>query len=161
MGLRFDDQRLGNCFFVTTTFRDWIEYGNTPGVYEVLADSCRYYIKKYDAQLIGYVFMPSHLHLLLLISGEELAHFVRDFKKYVSQKAFKDIGVRDRHIWMAGYDRQVIYSEDVFRTKLDYIHNNPVKAGLVDNPGDWTRSSAVDYLSEDESLIPVWKNWMF
>jgi len=161
MGLRFDNQRFGNCFFVTTTFRGWTPFGNKPGVYEVLADSCQFYLGKYDAQLIGYVFMPSHVHLLLLIDGKDLANFVRDFKKYVSQKALKDIGIRDWNIWVAGYDRQVIYSEDVFRTKWDYIHNNPVRGGFVGDPVDRRWSSAADYFSVKGGLIPIWKEWMF
>jgi putative transposase len=161
MGLRFVNQGFGICFFVTTTFRDWNRFGNTPGVYETLADSCRHYAREYNAQLIGYVFMPSHLHLLILIDGKELANFMRDFKKYVSQKAMKDIGIRDKQIWQPGYDRQVVYSEEVFRTKLEYIHNNPIRGGLVENPADWKWSSALDYLAEREGPIPVWKDWMF
>jgi putative transposase len=39
-----------------------------------------------------------------------------------------------------------VFSEIKAREKPDYMHNNPVKAGLVDNPVDWPYSSARWYL---------------
>jgi REP element-mobilizing transposase RayT len=161
MGLRFDNQKYGQCFFATTTFHNWADYGNIPGVYEAIADSIMYYAKKYNAKITGYVFMPSHLHLLLVLDGKHLANYMRDFKKFVAQKAMRDLGIKDNPIWAVGYDRQVVYTEEVFRTKLDYIHNNPMKSGYVSKAEDWRWSSAGDYLTGTEGTIKIWKAWMF
>jgi len=49
-------------------------------------------------------------------------------------------------VWQEGSHPQMIVSEDMLRQKIDYIHYNPVKAGLVDKPEDWPYSSARDYL---------------
>ncbi len=161
MGLRFKNQKYGQCFFVTTTFHEWTEYGDIPSVYEALADSCRYYSHKYGARIIGYVFMPTHLHMLILIDGKQLPNFMRDLKKYVAQKVMKDLGIKDDKIWMAGYDRQAVSTEMVFRTKLDYIHNNPVRSGYVKGPEKWQWSSAGDYLTGTSGMIDIWKDWLF
>jgi len=161
MGLRFENQNLGQCFFVTTSYYEHQAYGLVSGVYEALADSCRYYMHKYNAKLAGYVFMPTHIHLLIIVDGEKLADFMRDFKKYVAQKAMKDLGITSHRIWASGYDRQAIYTEKVFRTKLDYIHNNPVKGGLVSTREKWSWSSAVDYFTDRKGEIEVWREWMF
>ena len=94
---------------MTTTFNNWENYGYTDGVYEKLYDSIKLYLEKYDSRLLGYVFMPSHLHLLLWIDGNRLSGFIRDFKKFVSQEAFKDIGINDKKIWMEGFD-SIVFS---------------------------------------------------
>ncbi len=159
MGLRLKEQIYGNCFFVTTTFNNWENYGNIDGVYEKLFELLVLYLKKYKGKLMGYVFMPSHIHLLIEIEGKNLSPFMRDFKKYISQKAFKDIRIDNNKIWMDGFDRVVIYSEVVLLQKLEYIHHNPVKAGFVNNANDWKWSSAQDYSSDKIVNFIVFTNW--
>ena len=159
MGLRFASQIFGSCFFVTTTFKDWRNYGQVAGLYQKLAESLLLYLAKYDALLLGYVFMPSHLHLLIIIDGQRLSGFMRDFKKYFAQKAIKDCGIFESQIWEAGFDRVAVFSEDIFRIKLQYIHNNPVKSGLAVTINDWRWSSAKYYDGDESGIIPVWKEW--
>jgi len=161
MGLRFSAHMSGACFFVTTTFNRWREYGRLEGVYDALIDSIKHYLTKYGARMPAYVLMPTHLHLLLIIEGDRLSGFMRDFKKYLAQKAIRELGIRDLPIWRPGYDRQVIYSETVFRTKVTYIHENPVRYGLVERAEQWVWSSAGDYFSDKPGPMPVWKEWMF
>lgn len=105
--------------------------------------------------------MPSHMHLLILINGQRLPDFMRDFKKFVAQQSMKNLGILDRPIWQEGYDRQVIYSEEAFRTKVEYIHNNPVKQGLVRQAHDWIWSSAAAYAGDLNGPLSVWKDWDF
>jgi putative transposase len=159
MGLRFPQQKHGTCFFVTTTFRDWTPLGNIEGFYPALAESLAFCAKKYDASIAGYVLMPGHLHLVLFIPGSKLSDFMRDFKKFIAQKVIKDLKVNMSTVWKPRYDRVVIYSEKVLRQKLNYIHHNPVKSGLVQNAEDWQWSSARNYASDNQGPIPVWKDW--
>jgi putative transposase len=158
MGLRYPDQKNGEWFFVTTTFSDWRPLGETPDFYERLAESLTYSAKKRDAQLAGYVFMPTHLHMIVGISGVHLGELMRNFKKFVGQKVAKDLGLAGP-IWMPRYDRVVIGSERVFRTKLTYIHENPVRSGLVSDKSDWKWSSAADYYSDRQSPVSVFRGW--
>ena len=46
------------------------------------------------------------------------------------------------------------------REKLNYIHLNPLRAGLVENPQDYPYSSFRNYVLDDESLIQVDKDWL-
>ncbi len=103
--------------------------------------------------------MPTHIHLVLFIEGLKLSAFMRDFKKFIAQKVIRDLKGNASSVWKPTYDRVVIYSDRILRQKLDYIHRNPVKGGLVDNPEDWEWSSARDYASDIEGVIPVWKGW--
>ncbi len=161
MGLRYADQIFGACFFVTTTFKDWNEHGRRDGVYEALTDSLTFSLEKYDAKLPAFVLMPSHLHLLIIVDGKSLSSFMRDFKKFVAQKAFRDLGIHDSQVWMPRYDRVVVASEVVFRTKVEYIHANPVRSGYVTDSADWKWSSAGCYLEDRAPVVPVWKEWLW
>jgi REP element-mobilizing transposase RayT len=158
MGLRFEGQKYGECFFITTSFLDRKPLGNIKGVYEILAESLNFRVEKSGARLLSYVFMPSHIHLVLLIEGKILPGLMRDFKKYTAQKHLIKL-CKSNPIWQPRYGRQAIWSEKILQTKINYIHNNPIKAGLVDSIEDWQYSSAADYLGRDNGPVVVWKNW--
>ncbi len=84
---------------------------------------------------------------------------MRDFKKYIAQRSFPNLGINDNPIWMPRFDRVAINTESVFRTKLEYIHYNPVKAGLVSKAEDWRWSSAKAYNTAETTDISVWTDW--
>jgi len=158
MSLRFKQQIFGDCFFITTSFIDRIKLGNKKGVYEALAESLNYRLEKTGSKLIAYVFMPSHLHLVLFIKGRRLAGFMRDFKKYTAQKAVGEVAEMKK-VWQDRYDRQAIWTEKVLLTKINYVHYNPVKSGLVEAPEAWYYSSAADYAEREDGPVKVWKDW--
>ncbi len=160
MGLRFPGQESNDCFFVTTSFHNHIRHGNIEGVYDILGDTITYKLDKLDAKMIGYVFMPSHIHLLMIIEGAYLSGFMRDVKKYTAQKALNALAYNGK-LWQSRYDRVAITSTKVLQTKLNYIHNNPVKAGLVEFPEAWKYSSAGFYWMEQQGIVPIWNEWRF
>lgn len=159
MGLRFSQQQYGTCFFVTTTFKEWAPLGNLNGFYPALTESLVFCTTKFSVLIAGYVLMPTHIHLLIFVDGLKLSGFMRDFKKFIAQKVIRDLKGKGESVWMHRYDRVAIYSNRILREKLNYIHHNPVKAGLVKNSEDWEWSSARDYTSGVEGKIPVWKGW--
>ncbi|MEW6051312.1 MAG: hypothetical protein AB1644_09675 [Candidatus Zixiibacteriota bacterium] len=144
---------------MTTTFAEWRRLGDWPGVYEALSDSLAHYAVVYRAKIAGYVFMPSHLHVVLFIDGKQLGPFMRDLKKFTAQKSLPVLGINKSPVWMPRYDRVQIEAEEILRIKLDYIHQNPVRAGLVIRPELWRWSSAADYLAGSPGPVPVWKDW--
>jgi putative transposase len=158
MGLRLKNQDLGECFFITNSFRDHNPWGNMRGVYEILVKAIAYQLNETQSKLVAYVLMPSHLHAILFINGKSLSNFIRDFKKFTSQKALFDI-CGTQLIWQQRYDRQVIISDKVLSTKINYIHQNPVKAGLVKESKDWKWSSAGDYIDGRKGPLDVWMEW--
>ena len=56
-----------------------------------------------------------------------------------------DKKIKNYRFWQEGNDAQGIYLNDYFNQKLNYTHENPVKAELVDKPEDYRYSSAIDY----------------
>lgn len=111
-------------------------------------------VDKHQASLYGYALMPNHIHLLLQLMGgiRGLGNFVRDFKSLSARQLYPAC----HGIWMPRYDELTIVSERQFRVKLEYIHNNPVKAGLADEPQHYKFSSAKLWMDERSgSLIEV------
>ncbi len=61
----------------------------------------------------------------------------------------------DHQVWQEGYHPELIESDGMLRQKMEYIHNNPVKRGLVAAPEHWLYSSARNYLVGDSSVIEL------
>jgi len=71
-------------------------------------------------------------------------------KSYKTESAYQ--------FWEEGSHPQVIQGDDMMFQKLEYIHNNPVKRGYVDDPLHWRYSSARNYAGM-EPLLPVETDW--
>ncbi|MBM4067104.1 MAG: transposase, partial [Planctomycetes bacterium] len=61
----------------------------------------------------------------------------------------------DYQVWQEGIHPQLILNEEMLMQKIEYIHYNPVRHGLVDAPEHWRYSSSRNYLLNDHSVIPV------
>ena len=65
---------------------------------------------------------------------------------------------REFQLWQEGIKPKLIQGEQMMRDRIDYIHNNPVKRGYVDEPHHWKYSSARDYLGI-RGLLEVERIW--
>lgn len=99
--------------------------------------------------------MPNHVHLLIkTYENYPLSSIVHSWKSYTAHKISKLLKTRDTGetpvlpeykndvIWQVEYWDRFIRDENHFRYAVDYIHQNPVKAGLCDKVEDWKWSSA-------------------
>ena len=130
-------------------------------------------------RIIGYVLMPEHCHLLIWPSeladpsqimqklSERTANFIlRNLRRNAALPRCRkmlscfELPLSVHHhahyrVWhRGGYDMN-IWSEKKRKEKLTYMHNNPVKRGLVGQPGDWPWSSWRFYYLEDSSLLSM------
>ena len=173
--------RLGfdfnTCYFVTTTFREWMHLFLDESYFHVAAESLNHCCTKYKSDVIGYVFMPSHIHLILFFNeSPACSDFMRDFKKFTSgtfrtmidKSGNHDVLERLRYehdkqlfkVWMTRFDAIVIQHKLVLETKMKYIHTNPVESGLVEFEEDYKWSSARWYKEEKiESVVRLRHAW--
>ena len=96
--------------------------------------------KRGDFLLFGYAAMPTHIHLLLSPQEQNLIRVMRDIKSRTGY----DIARRRKTsggIWQERYFDTIVRRVRDFWQKLDYIHRNPVEAGLVSDPAKWNWSS--------------------
>ena len=61
----------------------------------------------------------------------------------------------DFQVWQEGFHPQLIQSEEMLLQKIVYIHQNPIKRGLVDRPEEWRYSSARNFICGDSSVIEI------
>ncbi|QDT66105.1 REP-associated tyrosine transposase [Calycomorphotria hydatis] len=118
----------------------------------------------FSATCIGYVVMPDHVHAMVWFPKPHcLSDFMRNWKESSSFRAaeflkssnyFKDIGTDDP-FWQPKYYPFSLYSRDKVEEKLDYMHENPVRAGLVKRAVDWPWSSARWYLEGRQTGVPL------
>ncbi len=111
---------------------------------------------RYKFALLGYVFMPEHVHLLISESPESPpARVIQVFKQRLSRRmrgkkrtASNQMSLRFsnpedplRRFWQRRYYDFNVYSRAKIIEKLHYMHANPVREKLVKHPGDWPWSS--------------------
>ena len=114
----------------------------------------------------------------MIASAENLGKEIGDFKSYTARRIIdffeaRNVAVilrqlkyrKDKHkldrefqLWQEGSHPQAIQNDDMMLQKLEYIHNNPVVRGFVDDPTHWRLSSARNYAGQP-GLIPVTTEW--
>lgn len=129
--------------------------------------------------LLAYVVMPNHIHLLVHVDGDgdlgiQLSGLKRKYGhealQYLKEKSpalalelvVTDHGKRVYRFWQTGggYDRNV-FSDDAIRKAIEYIHNNPVKAGQVGTPEEYAWSSARFWLKGEGTPIALeYPEWL-
>ena len=110
-------------------------------------------LKNQEGRCLGFVIMPEHVHALVHFPDKgQLSTFMNQWKRRSSIElkglyrtklsAYSEQIDLDDPMWQPKYYVFNVYSEAKAREKLDYMHNNPVKAGLVKKAVDWLHSSA-------------------
>ena len=75
--------------------------------------------------------------------------------------SLKELQENDYKLWKPRFDDLIVNSEKQLKIKMEYIHNNPVKAGFVEHAEDWTYSSAVDWLTARRGLLSIDKEYQW
>jgi putative transposase len=121
------------------------------------------------AHCVGFVVMPNHVHAIVWfpVTGQ-LSVFMQQWKRLTSFQIGRLVRsklvryaekIADKDpFWQAKYYSFNLYSEEKVREKLTYMHENPVRAGLVDRPCDWPFSSARHY--EQGRIVGVPVRWI-
>ena len=151
-------------YFITSTIVEWIPVFTRANYFQIITDSLSFCRQNKGLQIFAYVVMDNHLHLI--VSSPNLSEILRDFKSFTAKEILKLARkenkrwllnqleyYKKRHkkgsthqVWQEGVHPQKILSETTLREKLNYIHNNPVRAGYVEKPEHWIYSSATNYL---------------
>ena len=96
-------------------------------------------------RLIAWVIMSNHIHTLIKVYDRfPLEEIIHSWKSYTAHEINKTLK-RQGPIWFPDYWDRYIRDEKHFLNAVEYIHNNPVKAGLVDDAVDYKFSSASEW----------------
>lgn len=154
-------------YFLTFQIVGWVDVFTREAYREIITESLKYCKDEKQLKVHAYVIMSNHVHCILS-TDFNLSDIVRDFKKYTSKQILKAINTENesRKEWMlmvfryfAKYNKRVekyqfwthenyaveLTSNEMIDSRIDYIHNNPVKAGIVENDFEYLYSSARNF----------------
>jgi putative transposase len=112
----------------------------------------------YGFYLCGYVVMPEHVRLLISEPERSRLHTAIQMLKQNVACQLRDVA-GGRPFWQARYYDFNVWSEEKRIEKLRYMHRNPVKRGLVQNPEDCLWSSFRHYISGVEGVVEIESQW--
>lgn len=167
--------------FVTSTVVAWIDALSREVYKEIICASlsfCRNEDK--GMRLHGWVIMNNHVHLIISASpGKLIENIMRDFKKFTSKKMVAAIAEnpqesrrewmlnmfgyagrnnnsnKEYQFWQQDYHPIALNTPEKTAQRLKYLHENPVRAGIVWYAEHYKYSSAIDYYTDKTGLLPI------
>ena len=165
-------------YFITSSIVGKLPLFRDQKIIAMITDGLAFLIKDRNIQIYAYVIMPDHIHLIA--EGKELSKHVSSFKSFSARQiidylisqgrthelsTFRNLKLahkkdREHQVWSEGFHPKQISSDEMMEQKINYIHHNPVKAGLVANELDWQHSSARFYAGKPSHLpLTSLGNW--
>jgi REP element-mobilizing transposase RayT len=174
-GYRIRDQSATH--FLTFSIMGWIDIFSRQRYKDLILESFQYCRNKKGLLIGGYVIMTNHIHVIWTAAHHNLSDIVRDFKTFTSKAITASIQDEPESrrdwllymfsfyanrtnandyfkVWTGNNHPEEIYSDRFGKTKLNYIHQNPVRAGIVNEPDHYLYSSAANYAGK-KGLIEI------
>jgi putative transposase len=160
----------GYLHFITTSCYQRLPMLGTQKNRDLFLEVLEQVRRRYHFVVVGYVVMPEHVHLLVSEPEREDTSLVMQVLKQgfarrllcqhrregdPRQEAMWELALRQQHIWQKRYYDFVVWSAEKRWEKLHYIHQNPVRRGLVLEPKHWRWSSARDWLTDEAGPVLV------
>ncbi len=165
--------------FVTFTVLNWIDALSRPMYKDIVCNSLQFCQKEKGLKLHAWVIMSNHVPLIISADiGFKLSDIVRDIKKFTSNKIIDAIANnthesrkdwmlkmfatagkennsnKEFQFWQQDYHPIELSRHELLIQRLNYLHENPVKAGIVWEAAQYRYSSAIDYCGS-EGLLPI------
>lgn len=167
-------------YFVSFAVIEWLDVFTRNEYKDILIDSLSFCQKEKGMEIYAWCIMTNHVHLVFRSTGTQPPELLLgDFKRFTSKKVVQAIqdnpresrkqvlleqfskagqkssNVKNYQFWRHDNKPIELWSNKVIFQKINYIHKNPVEAGLVFRPEDYRYSSAVDYSGEKGLLDGV------
>lgn len=170
----------GYIYYLTIVIYNRLTLFVRPSFVIPIYDSLNFYRYKQAYKILGYVIMPDHLHLLIWPYGKAtISDIMRDFKKFTAVRLIRQAEAEqkqewleqfhragnetersDNKVWQDDYWDKLVFTEKFLRQKLNYIHRNPLRAGLADDLDAYPYSSYRNYVHNDHSLMEIDMDWL-
>jgi putative transposase len=162
-------------YFITASVVDWVDVFTRDIYRNILLDSFRHCQASQGLQIHGWVIMTNHFHMVCsFINGFEPGMVIKNIKSFTAMKIIDAIinnPNESRRKWMLGiFEKNGLENKNnkkyqfwkienhpvlldtvaMYDQRLSYLHDNPVRAGFVQEPQHWHYSSAIDYYTEDQ-----------
>ena len=153
-------------YFVTLTVVNWIDVFTRRCYSDLIIENLAYCQQHLNLNIYAYVVMTNHVHLIANVTDGSLGNVLGRFKSHTSKKLFEMILTNQQEsrrewmikaferagkynplneghqFWQNGNYPVSLYTAEVVAQKIDYIHQNPVRAGFVGAAHEYWYSSA-------------------
>ena len=166
--------------FITFAVVQWVDVFSRREYADIVVESLKFCQQKKGLRIHAWCIMTNHVHLIVSASEpDRLSDILRDFKKFTSSQVLKAIIENEREsrknwmLWIfkkAGEknNRNKEYqfwqqdnhpvqcdTNDILDSRINYLHENPVRAAIVRRGQDYLYSSAIDYYTQESGLMEV------
>ena len=150
----------GYLHFITTSCYHRHPFLNAPYRRDLFLETLEQVRLSYHFIVVGYVVMPEHVHLL--ISEPERGNpsivmqaLKQRFARKLVRAASESPSLQSDPVWQRRYYDFVVWNPHKRAEKLNYVHLNPVKRGLVTEPEQWAWSSYRYYIYGESGPVLV------
>ena len=170
MRSRYQAKQPDAAYFITSTVVAWLPVFTTAARCDILIEAFEYCRAQKGLRISAWVILDNHFHAIL--SAPDLPRVMKDFKRHTARRIIEQLeeercewllnqlryfraphkGESEFQFWQEGFHPQAIINEEMMVQKRQYVHQNPVKRGLVAVPEHWRYSSAHEW---DEGAVPV------
>ncbi|WP_369049323.1 transposase [Tenacibaculum sp. UWU-22] len=173
-------------YFVSFAVVEWLDVFTRNQYKDILIDSLSFCQTNKGMEIVAWCIMTNYVHLVFRsVQGEKRERLLGDFKRFTSKEIVKAIqknpkesrkeflleqfkkavtkvsNVKSYQFWRHDNKPIELWSNKVIQEKINYVHSNPVEAGLVYKAEDYVYSRAKDYAGEEGLLknILVFENY--
>ncbi len=101
--------------------------------------------------LTAWVFLPDHWHAIVGVRHPQTVSLILESIKVSSTRQMNTRRKESGRLWQARFFDRALRTVKEYQETIAYIHWNPVRRGLVENPREWPWSSYGDYASEESA----------
>ena len=165
--------------FITFSVVGWIDVFSREQYKEIFVESLKYCQENKGLILHAWIIMTNHVHLIVSSNTNKIEHLVRDIKKFTSKKIIEAIqenqgesrkewmlGIfgytgqqnnnnKDFQFWKQDYHPIELDTAEKTEQRLKYLHENPVRSGIVWEPWHYKYSSAIDYYTDERGFLVI------
>jgi REP element-mobilizing transposase RayT len=166
--------------YLTFQIVSWVDLFTRKVYRDIVIDSLKYCQSNKGLEIYAFVIMSNHIHILLRSDIGKLSDTIREFKSFTAKQMLLAIEMEQEsrrdwmlnifefaakqhkrnekyQVWTHENHAELIYSDKFIFQKINYIHDNPVRAGIVENPEDYLYSSARDFAGKPCMLeiVPI------
>jgi len=160
-------------YFISSSIVEMIPVFTNENYFDILINALRFCQKEKGLKIFYYVILDNHFHLIT--SGHKLSNIMLSLKRFTAQEIIKQLKTDKKEwlinqlhfykkrykkdssyqVWQEGFHPQFMSSNEILNQKIEYIHYNPVKRGLVNKPECWRYSSACNKDWEGNEIIQL------
>jgi putative transposase len=140
------------CHFANSVTRERRQiFGDSTNM-EILINTIKFYRERGDIHLLGYVVMPDHVHLMMIPRRGTISDIMRNIKAYTGNTIRQRMRIHS-DIWQDSFHDHVVRGNRDFEAKLDYMHSNPLRDGIVDDLASYPYSSYRNFYTDHEPVL--------